>query len=246
MMGIIAAAALVFFLTNEQALAPDTKIEEGTTAGAVTYFRSQMVDQAVADIGQPIEGFDANMLIKAYPGLVAADFAGVAGVGGYYQVMNGKVTFARDSTQPVSSAEGAVTETGYSTLLENLAARFTLTAPDAAAIDKLIKRINTGERATAALGGTAAALGISVTPTTLREDSRCPVDVTCIQAGTVRVDATIEVQQGVVEDVVLTLNESTVMPNGATVTLVGVNPVPVATATPEAADYQFTFSIVRP
>src|SRR5262245_47041413 len=42
-----------------------------------------------------------------------------------------------------------------------------------------------------AVGKGAEAFDITLVPTEVREDSRCPVDVTCIQAGTVRLLVTI-------------------------------------------------------
>lgn len=42
---------------------------------------------------------------------------------------------------------------------------------------------------TARMGQEVSALGVHVTPLKILEDSRCPIDVTCIQAGTVRLQA---------------------------------------------------------
>lgn len=41
------------------------------------------------------------------------------------------------------------------------------------------------------LGFSISALGVTILPLQIIEDSRCPVDVTCVQAGTVRVRAQI-------------------------------------------------------
>lgn len=50
----------------------------------------------------------------------------------------------------------------------------------------------------ARLGEEAKTLGVSITPLAVLEDSRCPIDVQCIQAGTVRLS--LHVKSAVAED----------------------------------------------
>jgi hypothetical protein len=83
---------------------------------------------------------------------------------------------------------------------------------------------------------------VMVTATKVLEDSRCPSDVQCIQAGTVRLSLNIET----------TLGTSTVeMRPGETVKLDGfslsfdsVSPYPVSTSKISPADYKFILGIL--
>lgn len=67
----------------------------------------------------------------------------------------------------------------------------------------------------------------------LLEDSRCPVDVTCIQAGTVRVKLEINDQE-----VVLALEQSQSL-SGMTVTLTQVEPIPYSNRERKLEEYVF-------
>src|SRR3989338_4954379 len=77
------------------------------------YFMDEVVRLGVADVGQPIEGFDYTILTMAFPGLLPDDFNGVATVRSPGKAM----------VNMISSAERAVSEEGYKKLLENLSAR---------------------------------------------------------------------------------------------------------------------------
>ncbi len=80
------------------------------------------------------------------------------------------------------------------------------------------------------------------TVTEVLEDSRCPKDVQCIQAGTVRVK--VHATYGVLsQDVVLTLGVPYTV-SGHSFTLTNVTPDKVSTQTIAPGDYRFTFSII--
>lgn len=87
------------------------------------YFRHAMFDAATAGGMIPIEGFDAGLLMGAFPGLVPEDFNGVEAFEGVYSVKNNEIVFTRTHSQPISSAERTVSESGYSTLLQNVVTR---------------------------------------------------------------------------------------------------------------------------
>lgn len=63
---------------------------------------------------------------------------------------------------------------------------------------------------------------LTITPLTIVEDSRCPIDVRCIQAGTVRLQASVEVN-GDLQNYVFTLGKPVVI-NGENVRLSVVKP----------------------
>ncbi len=98
-------------------------------------------------------------------------------------------------------------------------------------------------------GNTTLALGqrvqfpaLSVKPVAIEEDSRCPSDVQCIQAGTVRVQIEMVSAAGTstgilkLDEVFTTKTES--------ITLIGVEPGKISTATTSLEAYRFTIKVV--
>lgn len=80
--------------------------------------------------------------------------------------------------------------------------------------------------------------GANIVPISVVEDSRCPADALCVQAGTVRLNARINGTERT-----LSLNQAVAV-GGKTVELVAVRPYPYASQKPIApADYRFTFSV---
>lgn len=90
------------------------------------------------------------------------------------------------------------------------------------------------------LGETATIHGTTITALELLEDSRCPVDVQCIQAGTVRLRAAIDAYN---RDFIFTLLQPQTVGN-ATVLLSSVIPAERrSTETVASSDYRFTFTV---
>ena len=74
------------------------------------------------------------------------------------------------------------------------------------------------------------------------EDSRCPVDVQCIQAGTVRVN--VQISDGIeYTEKILNLRESGTFFGDISISLKEVSPVPNLKVVLEPSDYVFTFEI---
>ncbi len=92
------------------------------------------------------------------------------------------------------------------------------------------------------LSETGESHGWSVTPVALVEDSRCPTDVQCIQAGTVRVS--VRVGGTNAKEQTLTLLEPALI-EGGRVTLLKVDPAPVSTSPIEKGTYHFTFLVEK-
>jgi hypothetical protein len=92
------------------------------------------------------------------------------------------------------------------------------------------------------IGSTGEMRGVSITPKEIMEDSRCPVDVVCIQAGTVRVRIQLT-SEGGVQEAILTL-DTPITFAGKRVKLSAVTPAPRSLAHPTAADYVFTFEVI--
>lgn len=93
------------------------------------------------------------------------------------------------------------------------------------------------------IGQEVAGLNIRITPLEVVEDSRCPIDVQCIQAGTVKVRATLVGGLGSASQI-FTLN-TPVTTESEKITLISVSPEKESKKTIASADYRFTFTIVK-
>lgn len=96
---------------------------------------------------------------------------------------------------------------------------------------------------TLSVGEKAQFTGISIRPLSIEEESRCPSDVQCIQAGTVR--AAIEIVSGMgTSTSILGLGEF-VTTEAEQVTFVSASPVPVSGAHIPNSAYALTFEVVQ-
>lgn len=96
---------------------------------------------------------------------------------------------------------------------------------------------------TASIHERVSALGVSITPLSVLEDSRCPSDVTCIQAGTVRLRAKLESGLGTATQD-FRLGEP-VTTEAEAVTLLSVTPGKISTEELKPSEYRFTFKIEK-
>ncbi|MBC8024364.1 MAG: hypothetical protein H7Y89_00085 [Steroidobacteraceae bacterium] len=102
-----------------------------------------------------------------------------------------------------------------------------------------------GEEITLAPGATASVEGAEMTVrfVAVTEDSRCPLDVTCIWAGEVKVQFAIRISQVASQ---MTLREGDSAAAGVyRVTLLRVEPRPASTARVVASEYRATLKIGR-
>lgn len=96
----------------------------------------------------------------------------------------------------------------------------------------------------AGIGQTVMALGVSITPKEVVEDSRCPTDVQCIQAGRVRVRTEIVSGLGTANQVFLVGEPITT--EAEAITLLEVRPATkTSTVTLKPSDYRFVFKIEK-
>lgn len=98
-------------------------------------------------------------------------------------------------------------------------------------------------KATLGLGETGAFSSISITPTEVVEDSRCPSKVQCIQAGTVRVRIASKVSTGASFESVVKLGDAPVTVGGFSVSLSATDPYPQTPGSIEKSAYRFTFQV---
>ena len=81
----------------------------------------------------------------------------------------------------------------------------------------------------------------AVTPLEVVEDSRCPANVRCIQAGTVRLRLRLQ-ERGESREAIVGLERPARLA-GAWLHLLGVCPARIVPDAPAARDYRFTFAI---
>ncbi len=94
---------------------------------------------------------------------------------------------------------------------------------------------------TAGVGQKIVVNGVSVTPIEVVEDSRCPSNVQCIQAGTVRLKVRLESEGNVQEETLKIGTQITFA--GKRVTLSAVLPVKNSTKVIVSSEYKFTFEV---
>lgn len=82
-----------------------------------------------------------------------------------------------------------------------------------------------------------------LTPTEVLEDSRCPVDVQCIQKGTVRLSVNVT-SNGTKSTQVLTEGQPLHL-NGINITLVSVTPNKHAASSISSSEYRFTLTVEK-
>jgi hypothetical protein len=95
----------------------------------------------------------------------------------------------------------------------------------------------------ARIGQEVSGLGVRIIPMELLEDSRCPVDVVCIQAGTVRVRALLIGGLGEANQE-FRLNQP-ITTETEEITLIQVMPQPLAGIETEDSAYVFRFEISK-
>jgi hypothetical protein len=83
---------------------------------------------------------------------------------------------------------------------------------------------------------------LTITPVRIENDSRCPSDVVCIQAGTVEVSTKL-FQQGVIDSArVLRIGEPTIV-GDLEITLKDVQPYPMSSQKPSWQEYKFVMDV---
>lgn len=210
----------------------------------LSYFTSMIIANATSTIanyeklglGGDIDGFT---LLTLYPNLKPADFANVRAYQGNYSVVNGKLTFTGDA----ASNSAVLKKEGMETLLTNVSTRLQIPVADKTNINALIAKMNTSEPLAVRIGEVATSLGIYVTPTDVIEDSRCPANANCIQAGTVRIQAMLESGSGRAPQT-FTLNQP-ITTETREVTLVQVEPQSQAGVKIKNSEYVFYFEIMN-
>jgi hypothetical protein len=95
---------------------------------------------------------------------------------------------------------------------------------------------------TLALGQEGSVGGVTLKPTTVVEDSRCPSGVQCVQAGTFRVNVIITSGGGTFTRT-MELGVTNEIVGGQTLALTSVSPAAFPGGTPSNESYRLTFTI---
>lgn len=119
---------------------------EGQGIDINQYFREEMWRRGVENLNgaHPIEGFDPQMFIGAYPGLRGDDFDGASAIGGHWEIENGELKFVAAEDGVITSADGTINEEGMKTVLINLAERVGADIVTEEGIDRLIDSLTSG------------------------------------------------------------------------------------------------------
>ncbi|MFT5849989.1 MAG: hypothetical protein ACI9H6_000818 [Patiriisocius sp.] len=113
------SGGLTVLMKTEQEAEP----VKGVSATVVDVFRFTLEDEVRKKVGVPIEGYEPQMFLQVFPGLVETDFEGVEASTGAYTIVEGKLAFKADDTKLIHSAATAISRTGIETLLLNVAGR---------------------------------------------------------------------------------------------------------------------------
>ena len=229
----------------------DTVTLPESSADVVEYFWQQMQNKFITEVGQPIEGFEPQMFVQLYSGLVPQDFDEVEALLGTYKVSGGEIAFMVEEGGVLHSAAQAISPHGMYTLLMNISSRLTLPINTKEDIDVILSRISneeTGEiqseiTITAELDERVAVLGAFITPLEVLEDSRCPSGAECIWEGTVRLSVRVESGLGTASMDIESNNPVTT--ETEEIELIGVLPTAILNAEILDEEYSFTFLVKK-
>ena len=93
------------------------------------------------------------------------------------------------------------------------------------------------------IGQTVNALDVSITPLSVQDDSRCPIDVQCIWAGTIHVRVTLTSGLGTAHETFEI--GSSITTEAEIITLTEAAPYPKAGVSILPSDYVFTFDVAK-
>lgn len=142
----VAAGYPVMESYPEQCATPEgTTFFKETAFDAEEYFFQSMIEEGVVSIGgRPIEGFNPELYMQAFPGLTKEDFDNVEAINGKWSLVNGELNFKTISDEGIfTTADGTINEQGMATLLEKLSRRLAIPSDSKENIDAIITKIKT-------------------------------------------------------------------------------------------------------
>lgn len=143
---LIVAIGAIIMSKKEPADADAEPPRTGSVSeSAVQEFTEKVREETVREVGQPIEGFEPFMFMRAFPALTEADFDGVDALIGGYVYENGELRYDLQGEQELHSAARAISDEGMATLLSNVASRLNFNLEGEATIDEVLAAMNEGE-----------------------------------------------------------------------------------------------------
>lgn len=130
------ANGITFVEEIEDDIIPTTDSDD--VGPLASYFFDEIIEKGVDKIGQPIEGFDAYLLKKAFPGLKDEDFNNVEALLGTYKFDNNELIFEEKTNGPIHSAQKTVSKKGMEKLMDNAAERLNMELINQESVDNLI------------------------------------------------------------------------------------------------------------
>jgi len=127
---------ITFVEEIEDGIIPTTDSDD--VGPLASYFFDEIISKGVEKMGQPIEGFDAYLLKKAFPGLKDQDFHDVEALLGVYKFVNNELIFEEKRDGPIHSAAQTVSKKGMEVLMDNAAARLNTDIINEEDVDELI------------------------------------------------------------------------------------------------------------
>lgn len=195
----------------------------------------------------------ANAVIAHYPGLAAYRTTSLppSSIEGQQATDGWNVAFVqRGSGLPGIltarcfhvTTEGAVAESGtYARGSGQAVERVDLGSCIPEVVSEPVKAVTPYGTVTLRIGELATFKDVSIKPMALVEDSRCPVGVQCIQAGTVRLK--LEVTTATADTSIVSLGQ-VFTTKGMSITLTAANPAKHPQVETMPSEYQFTFTVV--
>lgn len=122
--GVLVVASLLLFSSGGRSMIGPEQTRQSEK------FQHALIEEGVARVGQPIEGFDASILQQAFGTLENSDFSGVDTLGGEYVFNDGTLVYKRGTEGIGSSAEQSISSVGYAELLGNVAKRLGIVITD--------------------------------------------------------------------------------------------------------------------
>lgn len=105
-------------------------------------FTTTLKQEVNRERGVPIEGYEPQMYLAAFPGLTKSDFNKVEASIGYYQIIDGQLRQQIDQGELIHSAAAAINRRGMRTLLDNVAERLQVDLQNDGTITEIMDAIS--------------------------------------------------------------------------------------------------------
>jgi hypothetical protein len=123
---LVTVLAVYFWWTGQlriEVQPATTTTQQSVDAVTTNLFNTTIRSEVDRQLGAPENGYTPDMFITVFPGLTTTDFEDVEAGVGKYVVVEGQLVHVMPPNVPRHSAVAAITSRGFTTLLQNVAAR---------------------------------------------------------------------------------------------------------------------------